>query len=187
MTDRQVDHVARDRTARTRIRQYLADSGPLEEASGHATSALKEAIDYQGSPVAFIQLIAAMDRDGEIEREIRGKRTYRITGTGRSATGIAPAVSHGQGSVRMEAHTTDGTAVAVDIDYDRLAKALVREFLGAVASGERPAMEDEVDAARLAAERDDYVRRLEEAREKLDELLGDPNAPAPRPVVGTTA
>ncbi|WP_345527652.1 hypothetical protein [Nocardioides endophyticus] len=168
--------MARDRTARSRIRQYLATAGPLDEPSGHATTALKEAIDYQGSSVAFIQLIAAMDRDGEIEREIRGKRTYRISGTGRSAVGIG-APAYAPATARVEAVTADGGSAVVEIDYDRLARALVREFLS-VAGGqavEAEAPEDD-DAARLAAERDDYLRRLAEAREKLDELLGDPQA-----------
>lgn len=181
--------MARDRTARSRIRQYLATAGPLDEPSGHATTALKEAIDYEGSSVAFIQLIAAMDRDGEIEREIRGKRTYRITGTGHSAVGIGAPVYASGGTARVEAATTDGGSAVVEIDYDRLARALVREFLsvagGQVAEPEAPEVDD--DAARLAAERDDYVRRLAEAREKLDELLSDPQAAAVASAAGASA
>ncbi|MDT9592164.1 hypothetical protein RDV89_03750 [Nocardioides zeae] len=153
--------VARDRTARARIRQFLATSGPLDDSSGHATSALKEAIDYQGSSVAFIQLIAAMDRDGEIEREIRGKRTYRITGVGSPLThAAAPAPS---GIVTV----AGATPATLTIDYDLLARALVRELLAQVAA---PAAPVETDA-QTAAERAEYMRRLADAREKIDALL----------------
>ena len=72
----------RDRTARSRIRQFLADAGPVVDPSGYATSVLREAIAYEGSSVAFIQLIAAMDHDGELKREIVGKRTFQIEGIG---------------------------------------------------------------------------------------------------------
>ena len=91
--------MSRDRTARTRIRQFLSTSGPIVDPSGYATGVLKDAIGYSGSSVAFIQLIAAMDRDGEIEREIRGKRTYKIEGIGVPPTpsrgALAPAAQTG--------------------------------------------------------------------------------------------
>ena len=149
----------RDRTARTRIRQYLASHGAVEDRSGHATGALKDAIEYLGSSVAFIQMIAAMDRDGEIEREIKGKRTYRIALSEEAAAtaaagGFAPTIVGGL------------VAQAVpEIDYDRLARAVVHELLTRVT----PAASA---VAGLREERDDYARRLEVARTELDELLG---------------
>jgi hypothetical protein len=44
-----------------------------------ASTRLAEAVGYPGSSVAFAQLLSGMERDGLIVREIRGKRTYRIT------------------------------------------------------------------------------------------------------------
>lgn len=145
-------------------------AGPVEEASGHATSALKAAIDYQGSSVAFIQLIAAMDRDGEIQREIRGKRTYRISAARDVAVVGAGRPGDGRLVARVGAPTTAGDTATVEIDYHRLAKAMVGELLAFVAA-ERTSVPSESDE-RLIAERDDYARRLMIAREKLDELLG---------------
>ncbi len=39
--------MARDRTARARIRELLAANGPVIDPSGYATGELKDAIDYQ--------------------------------------------------------------------------------------------------------------------------------------------
>jgi hypothetical protein len=44
-----------------------------------ASTKLAEAVGYPGSSVAFAQLLSGMERDGLIVREVRGKRTYRIT------------------------------------------------------------------------------------------------------------
>jgi hypothetical protein len=164
----------RDRTARTRIRQFLAASGPIVDPSGYATSVLKDAIGYSGSSVAFIQLVATMDREGEIAREIRGKRTYRIDGLGvppmPSAGALAPAEPAG-----TRATVTAPGQPTIEIDYRLLAQALIRELLVTTAAAQQatgaaasPAEE------RLAGERDEYARRLEMARAQLDEHLGQP-------------
>lgn len=178
--------MSRDRTARTRIRQYLAASGPIVDPSGYATGVLKDAIGYTGSSVAFIQLIAAMDRDGEIQRDIRGKRTYQIEGIGvpptPSAGAVAPmgqAQATGQVAApgQVASVATPGQPT-IEIDYKLLAQALVRELLAATAAAREAggatltAASSETD--QLAAERAEYVRRLEFARTQLDELLGEP-------------
>ncbi|MFJ3667394.1 hypothetical protein ACIPSE_13150 [Streptomyces sp. NPDC090106] len=168
--------MVRDRTARLRIRQFLATAGPVVDPSGYATGVLKEAIGYTGSPVAFIQLIATMDREGEITREIRGKRTYRIEGVG-----VPPVPSAGALAPVESAAAPGGTTVTVpglppvEIDYKLLAQALIRELLvaGAAEQG-APADAATADEDRLKAERDEYARRLELARAQLDELLGQP-------------
>ena len=166
--------MSRDRTARTRIRQFLAGSGPIVDPSGYATGVLKDAIGYSGSSVAFIQLIAAMDRDGEIEREIRGKRTYKIEGIGVPPT---PSV----GAVAPMAHATSATVVTsgqptIELDYKLLAQALVRELLAATAAAQELGSVGATssDGDRVEAERDEYARRLEIARNQLDDLLGQP-------------
>lgn len=178
--------MSRDRTARTRIRQFLASSGPIVDPSGYATGVLKDAIGYTGSSVAFIQLIAAMDRDGEIKREIRGKRTYTIEGVG-----VPPLPSHGTvapvtqpahaGELAQEGRTSTVTAPGqptIELDYRLLAQALVRELLVATAAARDvagvAAGDTAADSNRLEAERDEYARRLQIARTQLDELLGQP-------------
>ncbi|KAA1379924.1 hypothetical protein [Aeromicrobium fastidiosum] len=165
----------RDATARSRIKEYLRSHGPVEDPSGHATRVLRQAVDYQGSAVAFIQMLAAMDRDGELERTIVGKRTYRVEGLADSASALVPV------------HSSDpsaGAPVAL-IDYERLAKAIVSELAdrlstpsgsGSPAVNHMPSQSTNTAAAeraRLVQERDDYAARLHEARHRLDELLGD--------------
>lgn len=172
--------MARDRSARTRIRAYLATSGPVVDPSGYATGVLKDAIGYTGSSVAFIQLIATMDREGEIEREIRGKRTYRIGGVGGPPTASAGAIAP---VGRAESSTTMTVAgqPAIEIDYRRLAQALVQELLTSTAAANVAAdRAAALDGDRLEAERDEYARRLELARAQLDELLGQPIVTAAR-------
>lgn len=151
--------MARDRTARARIREYLAQHGPVDDSHGLATKVLKDAVAYDGSPVAFIQLIAAMERDGELEREIRGKRTYRIGGA--DAAAAAGPVPNS---------VVESSSDLLAVDYDVLARSLLRELAGADA----PAILERMRAEnrRIAEERDDYARRLEVARAKLDELRG---------------
>ncbi|WP_238005761.1 hypothetical protein KZZ52_43525 [Dactylosporangium sp. AC04546] len=153
-------------------------AGPVEDPSGYATSVLKDAIDYEGSQVAFIQLIAAMDREGEIVRDIRGKRTYRIdAGPAIDAAAVAPVT---QAAPAVDAAVVPAGAGNVVIDYDRLARAVVREFWSfAMTQNVPPAPPAErnvetlkADRDRIAAERNDYAQRLEQARAKLDELLG---------------
>lgn len=174
--------MTRDLTARTRIRQLLERSGPIEDPSGRATSVLMEAVGYQGSSVAFIQLIAAMDREGQITREIKGKRTYAINLA--EAGKLSPNVGRTDSLV---APVLDATAspTLTDLDYRKLAKALIQELLVAsVAGPENPASPSEEDLAELTAERDrleaernEFAHRLEAARAKLDELFGQVTQP----------
>lgn len=164
--------MARDRTARSRIRQYLATAGPIVDPSGYATSMLKDAVAYTGSSVAFIQLIAAMDRDGEIKREIVGKRTFRIEGIGAP---VLPSPETVTSPGRVSVTTAPGQPT-LEIDYRLLAKALVAELLSATAAAhEETAPASSVSTAdALEAERDEYARRLEIARNQINELLGKP-------------
>lgn len=171
----------RDRTARSRIREYLAEHGPIVDPSGRATTVLKDAIGYEGSPVAFIQLVTAMDKSSEIEREIRGKRTYRITGlaSGTSA-GTSPrahtAAAH-PGSSSLPARA--GAGAQLDVDYDELARALLRETwrLAELADARATSAQDarELEIARaerdqLIAERDEYARRLQQLSAMINGL-----------------
>jgi hypothetical protein len=51
----------------------------IADPTGMASTRLAEAVGYPGSSVAFAQLLSGMERDSLIAREVRGKRTYRIT------------------------------------------------------------------------------------------------------------
>src|ERR1700740_865503 len=117
----------RDRTARSRIREYLAEHGPIVDPSGRATQVLKDGIGYEGSPVAFIQLVTAMDKSSEIEREIRGKRTYRITGLGSGMSTVTPPRAHVPAARPAAPSLRTGAGSNLDVDYDELARALLRE------------------------------------------------------------
>jgi hypothetical protein len=57
---------------------YLAQVGEVSDHTGKASTMLAATIGYPGSSVAFAQLLTGMERAGLIQREIRGKRTYRI-------------------------------------------------------------------------------------------------------------
>ncbi|MBQ0850773.1 hypothetical protein J8N05_21660 [Streptomyces sp. BH-SS-21] len=188
--------MTRDRTARTRIRNYLVAHGPVDDPSGRATGVLKDLVSYDGSPVAFIQLIAAMDRDGEIVRKIRGKRTYRISATRAAERALGPVAAPGAPealTVPVSQATVESDGV-IRIDYDKLARALVRQLwdftvtaaaepakaaeeprtepVAAPGAGDAEALRAERD--RMIEERDEYAQRLRLARVKLDELLGVP-------------
>lgn len=172
--------MTRDRTARTRIRQFLAQSGPIVDPSGYATGVLKDAIGYSGSSVAFIQLIAAMDREGEIDRDIRGKRTYKIEGIGVPPTPSAGAIAPPTLAAATATVSAPGQPI-VELDYRLLAQALLRELLAATAANEGVGVSSESsDLDRLEFERDEYARRLAAARNQLDELLGQPIGSAVR-------
>src|SRR5262249_48671611 len=76
---------------RERIVAYLTEAGELSDVNGMASTQLAAAVGYPGSSVAFAQLLSGMERSGLIEREVRGKRTYRI--------GLGAARMAGVGSV----------------------------------------------------------------------------------------
>jgi len=63
---------------RDRIMAHLARVGEVSDHTGRASTLLAATVGYPGSSVAFAQLLTGMERAGLIEREIRGKRTYRI-------------------------------------------------------------------------------------------------------------
>jgi hypothetical protein len=102
-----------------------------------------------------------MERDGEIERDIRGKRTYRISPVPRDTASSSQ-------EVEPDTRPASAPPAPADIDYQLLARAIVLEMV-ADTTGAQLA----VDAEQLAAERDDYIRRLQDARSRIDELLDE--------------
>jgi hypothetical protein len=126
---------------RDRVMSHLLMAGEVRDASGMASTALAEAIAYPGSSIAFAQLLSGMERSGLIEREIRGKRTYRIS-PARSAvaparTGAAPPHRArpvaGPGGAQAAA-AEDGAGSTEDFDYDELARRLLLQVVQRVSS-----------------------------------------------------
>ena len=66
---------------RNRIMSHLASAGDVRDEAGLASTVLAAEVGYPGSSIAFAQLLSGMERSGLIEREVRGKRTYRIRAT----------------------------------------------------------------------------------------------------------
>lgn len=168
----------RDRTARSRIRKYLAEHGPVVDPSGRATAVLKDAIGYEGSSVAFIQLVTAMDNSKEIEREIRGKRTYQISALDSGSPAVTP--SHARTATAAAPSVTQpGTGTQIEVNYDELARALLRETwrLAEMARSQTATAGEtsELEATRqerdqLIAERDEYARRLQQLSAMINGL-----------------
>lgn len=100
-----------------------------------ASTAIAQAIGYPGSSIAFAQLLSGMERSGLIEREVRGKRTYRVTltqqGRERATAGASPrGEACGQYSALRTAsvHPTQAAQHASAeevVDYDELARRLL--------------------------------------------------------------
>ncbi len=168
---------ARKRAVGTRehIIAYLTEVNELFDANGMASTQLAAAVGYPGSSVAFAQLLSGMERSGLIEREVRGKRTYRISlglahaigpgGTARASGipevamtvgGDGPAgvgVSGGPGGAGGLGGTGEvGSGIgAAGFDYDELARRLLVQVVRRLAAAEPEASHPERSAHDHAA------------------------------------
>jgi hypothetical protein len=140
---------ARKRAVGTRehIISYLTEVSELFDANGMASTRLAAAVGYPGSSVAFAQLLSGMERSGLIEREVRGKRTYRIRlGPVTIAGPGGPARIPGPfpGTVPRAASGPPGLAAAGGIpaagtagfDYDELARRLLVQVVRRLAAAD---------------------------------------------------
>jgi len=123
---------------------YLRAVGEVSDQGGLASTALAEAVGYPGSNLAFAQLLSAMERSGLIEREVRGRRTYRIT----LAPGAAPTAPTAtvereagrqapRGGMRVpEPGPEPGPEpdAVIGLDYDELARRLLVELVHRLAA-----------------------------------------------------
>jgi hypothetical protein len=132
-----------DSNARRRALERLLAQGEIFDASGRAASILRSDIGYLATSAGFAQLLASMERAGEIRREIRGKRTYRITvgpnadledaGAGRPNESspddlvATPAEDGADGAFPLPISGSD-------IDYDELGLAVLRSAARALLS-----------------------------------------------------
>jgi hypothetical protein len=123
---------------RERITAYLAEAGELFDANGMASTQLAAAVGYPGSSVAFAQLLSGMERSGLIERDVRGKRTYRI-GLGPAQGGAARVVAGVRtasaipGTAGASAADAAGPGMA-GFDYDELARRLLVQVVRRLAA-----------------------------------------------------
>jgi len=140
---------ARKRAVGTRehIISYLTEVSELFDVNGMASTRLAAAVGYPGSSVAFAQLLSGMERSGLIEREVRGKRTYRIrlgavamAGPGGPARvpgpfqGTVPRV--GAGPPGLAAAGGIPAAGAAGFDYDELARRLLVQVVRRLAAAD---------------------------------------------------
>ncbi len=171
---------------RQQVEQYLIQHGPFEDSTGRATAKLKEVLGYEGTNAGFTQLIANMDRAGQLTREVRGKRTYRITAV---ADGADAALS----SVDRPLDVADNA----EMDYDKVASALLLQVVQTLTEGnrqrgsdgswarrrierlesrindlERDLLQAKAESRTLAADRDELRQLLENSQANLA-LLSD--------------
>jgi len=144
---------ARKRAVGTRehIVAYLTELHELFDANGMASTRLAAAVGYPGSSVAFAQLLSGMERSGLIEREVRGKRTYRISLGPAHASGSGGSASVSGSSAVSEVDMVEGVsgvsevagvsgvgsgAGAAGFDYDELARRLLVQVVRRLAAAE---------------------------------------------------
>jgi hypothetical protein len=110
---------------REHIVAYLADNTELHDPGGMASTRLAAAVGYPGSSVAFAQLLSGMERSGLIERDVRGKRTYRIRLGSLAGADQAPVVDPSPAG--SFAGSFAGSASG--FDYDELARRLLAQVV----------------------------------------------------------
>jgi hypothetical protein len=105
---------------RDRIIAHLAGADEIADPTGMASTRLAEAVGYPGSSVAFAQLLSGMERDGLIAREVRGKRTYRITladGVSAARAGLTSGLGAGPATgIRPGPPVVPGTSGRGELD-----------------------------------------------------------------------
>jgi hypothetical protein len=110
---------------REHIIAYLDGNTELYDPGGMASTRLAAAVGYPGSSVAFAQLLSGMERSGLIERDVRGKRTYRIRLGSMAGADRAAVVDP------SPAGSAAGSAVGSGpgFDYDELARRLLAQVV----------------------------------------------------------
>lgn len=133
---------------RERIIAHLAAIAEISDPAGMASTRLAEAVGYPGSSVAFAQLLSGMERDGLIAREVRGKRTYRITLSGAAPAPSTPVPAPvyadgdegtGDDPATESMQAADAATAAVEsagagFDYDELARRLLIQVVRRLAA-----------------------------------------------------
>jgi hypothetical protein len=142
---------------RDRIMSHLAVAGEVSDDTGMASGVLAREVGYPGSSIAFAQLLSGMERAGLIRREIRGKRTYRITaGDGAlglaGATGLLRAAKAGQAALGPRRRPA-ALGLVNGFDYDELARRLLAHVVEQLAATRGDGVGLDQMVAELASER----------------------------------
>ena len=165
---------------REHIIAYLTEVNELFDANGMASTQLAAAVGYPGSSVAFAQLLSGMERSGLIEREVRGKRTYRIS------LGPAHAIGSGRAARIPEVAMAVGAAGAGEVgssigaagfDYDELARRLLVQVVRRLAAAEPEASQLDRSGPDRLASNGLAADRLAPDRLAPDRLASDGLAP----------
>ena len=162
--------VSRKRAVGTRehIIAYLTGTPELSDPGGMASTRLAAAVGYPGSSVAFAQLLSGMERSGLVERDVRGKRTYRIR-LGPAAAEATAGVNGLAGMLAPGAGPHAGAEPA-GFDYDELARRLLAEIVRRLAGAE-PAGTGAGSRGRPAAGADASAAALRETVAHLETEL----------------
>jgi len=152
---------------RQQVTEYLALHGPLEDNKGRATATLMEAVGYAGPIANFAQLISNMDRSGQLTREVKGKRTYRIA----AAADDLATLADERPDATETAETAETTETA-EMDYDRVASALLIQVVQQLTKGQRGG-ENDGSWARRRIER--LERRVNELERDLSQARAESN------------
>ena len=145
--------MSRTNHVREEVVQYLSQHGPLDDPTGRATAKLRGALGYAGSKASFTQLIANMDRGGELIRVVRGRRTYQIRS------------SADEGSIRVDHQPQEDeeSEQKTEMDYDKMASALLVRVVQTLARESRGHESDGTWAR----------RRIERLEKRINELEQD--------------
>lgn len=148
-----------DLRSRTEVVRYLAErGGEVADKTGLVVGTMMR--DLQRGR-ALSQLLADMEADGMLEREVRGRRTFRITL--KDDWGLVPKVVPAPAPERDEGLLPEGT------DLDQLAEALLAIVVHrATKPVERPQPDKQLVNRLRAAE-----AALERAQEQLDVALAE--------------
>jgi hypothetical protein len=152
--------VPRDTTVRQRVIDYLVEKGPIYDDSGRATSMLKGAVGYAGGDAGFIRVVSLLAESGDIAREVRGKRTYRISATDQAA-GKASPPSPAPPSAGSRSSSLSGDDA---LDYDELAAALLARVARTLSAADGAGGADQTAWAR---------RRMDQLEAKVVSLQRD--------------
>jgi hypothetical protein len=137
-------------------------AGEIKDEAGMASTVLASDVGYPGSSIAFAQLLSGMERSGLIERDVRGKRTYRIAAAAGALGGSSSAaMSIGRRSTARTSaapgrdpypaesaplaaaqegarHLTTAAAGPAEFDYDELARRLLIQVVRQLAAAPGP-------------------------------------------------
>lgn len=175
---------------RSNVRQsiidFLVSHGPVSSKEGRATAALRQMVGYQGDDNMFVQIVSAMARTGELERTVRGKRTYEIRAADARAGKIGVGSASDEApSARIPAARHSASSVKnSQIDYDELAAVLLAKAAQSLAGSEETREStawvkrrmDRLETRNVAIERELgetrlQLRALQEERDTLESQL----------------